>query len=226
MLNAKKLAALGLSVVLLLGMCACGGKEGGKTGFSSLTPAANVKAQDLDCGSADNGDDTSDYWYPEGVKGDEYLFFMNAGSESGRSVSFVKAGETTGDYWLKETDEGHLVPEDGDEVDLLIYDNFTCYEAVSGVWYSRGDEAELAAKLPAVYVREERGEASIEINADATAKLIYGQDEYPGTWALASPTVFYFYEDGREPTRMTISYDADGKIASISDGFDDFSLQA
>ena len=226
MLKVKKLAVLGLSMVLLLGMCACNDQGGGKSDFDSLTPAANVKAQDLECGMADNGDDTSDYWYPEGVKGDEYMFFMNAGSESGRSVYFVKAGETTGDYWLKETDEGHLVPENGEEVDLLIYDNFTCYEAVSGVWYSRGDEKELTEQLSGVYARQEDGPASVELNADGTAKLIFGEDEYPGTWTLSSPTVLTFVdEDGRDSTYYVV-YDADGKITGISDGFYDFLPEA
>ena len=51
-------------------------KVKGKTVWKNRLPfsdsGSKYQGQDLDCGSSDNGDEPSDYWYPEGVKGDEY----------------------------------------------------------------------------------------------------------------------------------------------------------
>ena len=101
---------------------------------SADQPAAGVSPADIDPGAPD-------IWHLDGDASAEGIRFEKADNEAGLEFHRVSASGEDGDaeFILVITDDLHLRTSLGSapKIDIVFTDNDTCYDYVTGNWYSR-----------------------------------------------------------------------------------------
>lgn len=230
----KKLTALLLAIVICLTLVACGDKEPTEPSSTpsettaqetvKREPKANVDPVSMEWGMKADNDYTSDFWFPENGNKTEYILFQNTSSEyAPAGCSYIKIinGKETLDFACAVDNEGNLIDASNTgKIKIAFLDNFTAYDYVAEVWYSRGDMQALNDQLSGKkLISENYPEDTLELKADGTTAELYEDYSYTGTWELAAASVVNVTQDGSDYVKhFTINYDENGKITGISEG--------
>ena len=206
-----KSVSLLLSLVLALGLTACGG--GGTAGGGEPDLEAVVDPAEIEWGYQADDSDDAQYWYPDGDKqSDCYLIFEDD------FVTVDNAGNRT--RFSTDIADGHVVNynEEDPAMDFVFTDSLTCYDLKDGQWYMRADYDEAAASLTAApFVCESGEQWTITFHDDGTYSYDCDGTLMEGDWWFQDARTIE-YNDDHGTTRFTITYADDSwKIVSIRD---------
>lgn len=185
------------------------------------TPEANFDPATLRAG--DSNTDTkgaptyTDYWYAEGDSEHPALYFAN---NSIMTPVFQNADgtEKTPVATKAKVVDGHLLPdgEGAPEFDFVFNDPFTCYDAVSETWFTRGDYGAARAKIANTKWHSQKNDTTLELKDDGTAVFSGAYSSDTGTWQFtAIDHIDIVEEAGNEGFEYTIAYDDSGKATSL-----------
>ena len=190
------------------------------------TPEANFDPATLRAG--DSNTDTkgaptyTDYWYAEGDSEHPALYFAN---NSIMTPVFLNADgtEKTPVATKAKVVDGHLLPdgEGAPEFDFVFNDPFTCYDAVSETWFTRGDYKAARAKVANTKWQSQKNDTTLELKDDGTAVFSGAYSSDTGTWQFtAIDHIDIVEEAGNEGFEYAIAYDDSGKAASLDWAFE------
>lgn len=206
--------ACALMLVLGCAFSACGAAK-------TRTPEANFDPTTLRAG--DSNTDTkgartyTDYWYAEGDSEHPALYFAN---NSIMTPVFLNADgtEKTPVATKAKVVDGHLLPdgEGAAEFDFVFNDPFTCYDAASETWFTRGDYDAAHAKIANTKWQSQKNETTLELKGDGTAVFSGAYSSDTGSWQFtAIDHIDIVEEAGNEGFEYTIAYDDSGKATSL-----------
>lgn len=235
----RTLMAGAASLVLVLGLGACGGSEpsidepseGAVVEEVPVSHEAELAPDLIEPGWLE-GDNTSDMWWPTDPANTEALYFTHAASDAGMDVTFVDEEGFESGVWDLEVVDDHLVtkadaPQDKRQVDITFQGNFTCYDAVNDTVYTRGDRSQ--EEYDALF----EGTAFVDDPDDPESFMVtFGEggvavqrqsnrDPLEGTWQVVSTNVVRcHYANGSSEwdTDYRFAVGADDTIAELDDG--------
>ena len=200
----KKLLCLTLALLMLAGLCGCGGKEeapasapaGEVAQTNYAEPQANLNPTFINWGSRTGSLVSSDPWYPNGKLGEDYIYFDFGESSSGCVYYRFSGGQQTGYAACELTKKNHLVTEgEGTKVDIVFHDEFHAYDFETQTWYVRANPDFMKSLfVDRSFVEKNDKGNTITFNADGTAMEVYQGVEYAGTWAIINATTVRFTE--------------------------------
>lgn len=243
----KKALALILALAMLAALTACGKPDPNKptkapseTTIKETTvrhppkPAANIDPYFFQSGWNDNlefEDDEdredryeagADIWYPMDIGPNDYTYMW---FNDGPALTMIIDGEEVVDGFYDWDDDFHLVPNEGDpfrqcrgDFDIVIIDNFTIYDYLTDMYFTRGDQAEYNAIFEGeTYTNydEDSGEYfSIEFGPGGIAYVDdNGEDSWEVYWEVQSQREVHTWNDDDEFTdALYIFYNGDGTV--------------
>jgi hypothetical protein len=195
---------------------------------------AGIDPTEINPGWISDSDNTSDMWWPDGDQSaSECLYFTNAANDAGMTVTFVDvASEFEDSVWGLELSDGHLVTQadsDSRAVDITFQDNFTCYDAISGTTYKRGDRSEAdyqALVAGMAFADDPANPEAWMLSFNEGGELVQTYDGEPtyGSWLVQTPNVVYIVLNSDTTSwddEYQLVFDEAGNVTALSDGRSD-----
>lgn len=219
---------VGLAVLLACTLAACGGgteQQGSDQGAGQVAeeeqsaPEASVG---IDPSEIEPGEGEGDSWVPlyDNNSSYESLHFNRGANEAGLVPIFVDAQGNEDNVFYAKVEDGHLVniaEQQGDEptIDIVFTDRFTCYDAASDTWWSRGVQADYEGLFAGKTFSQELSGGHDDIlsfGEDGTYVEDWGIDNHEeGTWAVVSRTRLVMYPDGATGNGHKLDFEVSGK---------------
>lgn len=184
-------------LILCVTSCASESEPENSSAEPQREPAANIDPRDINVGILQDDDRTSDVWYVDGDQSKGGVFFTRAANDAGRTVTWVdESGDELPDNgWYMEVTDNHLKSDDSGQsrsCDFVFYDEMTCYDAVDGLWYIRGDRTidEYRALFAGKTFVDSTDDAwYLEFEADGTGTKHASGKAYAVVWDVTSTNV-------------------------------------